>query len=132
MSLREAGIVRAISTIIAVWAAFFAGTVAATGDTLTSKQWQYLMDVPGGKWTWAAAFGVGAVSILVGAFRRQFQLATAGWACVGTASGCIAAFYFLAPLTNPELFTLGYYPWLFCAIFSFIFARLYWSPVEWF
>lgn len=123
-SARSAPIVRALGYVAGTWAALFALTVSIVGDTLTSKQWQYLMTVPFGKWAWAAAFGSASACLFYGLLRRNYCFVGAGWSTIGCSCIAIGSFYLLAPIANPELFTLGYYPWLLCAIFAFIGAKV--------
>jgi hypothetical protein len=129
--IRESRLGKAIVAGIAVWSLWFAFDVARIGARVTSKQWQYLMEVPAGRWFWAVAFGIGAAITLLGLVYERYIVSAIGLFFIGSSCSLIAAFYLLAPLIDEGLLTLGYNPWFFPAAFAYIFAALIGRPTLW-
>lgn len=114
-----------------VWM-LFAVLCALTGDWLTSRQWTYLMGVPGGEWFWAFLFAGGALAGLVGTVCHFYRLTAVGMFVDGSGCALIAAFYLCAPLIDPGMYTLGYVPWFAVAVVTFFAAVVNWTPRPWF
>lgn len=131
MILRESRILTAALWILSSWSLLFAVLLAWLGDKVTSRQWLYLLSVPGHKWFWAVLFGSAAVMVLWGLTRGGY-----GWRGAGlflAAVGCtiIAGFYLFSPLIDPGLLTLGYIPWFPGAGFLAWLAAINWRPTPW-
>ena len=132
MIVRDTHLGRAVFAIIAAWACWFAIDVIRIGDKVTSKQWQYLMEVPLGKWFWLIIFGLAGVTTLFGLATRAHRVTAAGLFFIGGACLLIAGFYLIAPLIDPGLLTLGYNAWAFPAGAAFLCAALSWTDATWF
>jgi hypothetical protein len=132
MTIRESGLATGIGWAVALWACLYTIDLAARADQVTSKQWQYLMSVPGGQWSWTALFGMGGLLLLVGMLTRLYRLRAVGCAILGTGALTIAAFYWCAPTIDPGLTTLGYHPWYAWGIVLMFCAAVNWRPVAWF
>jgi len=130
--VRESKMGRIVFALIAAWACWFAIDVVRIGDQVTSKQWQYLMEVPLGKWLWLILFGVSGVITLTGLAMHAYRIAAVGLSLIGVACLLIAGFYLVAPLIDPGLLTLGYNPWAFPAGAAFFCAALNWTGATWF
>jgi len=108
--------IRSASWFLAFMAAIFSAFIGWQGNYLTSKQWVYLMGVPGGKWTWAFTFGVCSLAALWGLLARRRHLwAGFGLFGVGFFCGFVASCYVLAPLQDSTLRTGGWWPWIIAA-----------------
>lgn len=132
MIVRKTKLAQIFCAVIAVWSCWFAIDVVRIGDQVTSKQWQYLMEVPLGKWLYLLMFGVAGVITLLGLATRAYRITAIGLFLTGAASLLITGFYLLAPLIDPGLLTLGYNAWAFPAIAAFAAAALNWTEVKWF
>jgi hypothetical protein len=110
----------------------FAVLLVLTGDQLTSRQWTYLMDVPGGQLFWGTLFAAGALAGLLGTVCHAYRITAAGMCATGFACLLIAAFYLFAPLIDPGMYTLGYVPWFIVALITFCAAVFSWAPIRWF
>jgi hypothetical protein len=129
--LRETQPVRALGVFAGVWAVLFSLNVMIMGDELTSKQWQYLMSFPGGKWFWGISFLCSAALILYGLHKRHYTLIGAGCFAAGFLCAAISLFYWLAPVLGPNLITLGSWPWAFCAGILWGGAAVNWGKRAW-
>lgn len=130
--IRDSTLGRALYTAIGAWAVAFALVCTFIGDIVTSKQWTYLMGVPGGKWFWSVLFGVAAFVVLAGVVWNSTLAIALGLFVIGSGCGLITAFYLLAPLIDPGLLTLGYMPWALCAAIAYPCAVTAWKPLTWF
>lgn len=109
---RERTPIRMMSLGVAVWSILFALLVLKYGDRVTSKQWQYLMDFPGGRYAYFGLFGIAGLLGIVGWLKHQYSLKATGLAMTGVGCFGIAVFYLLAPAFIEELFTLGWLIWV--------------------
>jgi hypothetical protein len=130
--IRDSKIGRALAAFTAVTWLVFAVLCAWLGNAVTSKQWVYLMSIPGGKWFWAGTFGIGSAVALYGIIKRCYRLTAIGLFVVGTCCFLIFAFYLLAPLIDPGLMTLGYVVWFFGTVPVYALAAVNVTPVSWF
>jgi hypothetical protein len=127
--LRDSWFVTLLSWALAIWAILFSLDCVRIGDKLTSAQWVYLMSVPGGKWFWAASFGVSGLMFALGLRKEWHRLAGLGSFLVGALCVGIAMFYLLEPIFDTTIITLGYWPWAVPAGLAFIFAASHWKRV---
>ena len=132
MKLRESRLIRAACWTVTGWAALFGVTFVVMGDTVTSGQWRYLMGVPGGTWFWLAVFTGSAAVAAVGLARHHHAAVGAGLFVIGSGCLLITVFYLLAPLIDPGLFTLGWFPWALCAATAYMCSVANWRAVSWF
>lgn len=132
MIIRESGIACGIGWTLTAWAWWLTADLAWRGDNVTSRQWQYLMSVPGHQWTWVVLFGAGAFILSLGMVAADYTSRAIGLVILSLGAGAIAAFYLTAPLIDPGLTTLGYHPWLLCAAGMLPCAVVNWRPVAWF
>lgn len=131
--LREGKITYAIHWLCVAWILNFTFDVLARADDVTSRQWQYLMSVPGHKFFWASLFGISAILIIFGLLSEEYKYTLR---CIGLligGSGClmVVAFYILAPLIDPGLTTLGFHPWMVPGVIFIAGAFINWKPVKW-
>lgn len=90
----------------------FSGFIGWQGNALTSKQWIYLMTVPGGKWSWTIAFGVPAILGMYCQLRSHGVNVSAALSAIGVFSAFVSVCYILAPLQDTSLKTGGWWPWI--------------------
>lgn len=114
--LRELGPVQALVAWLSMWAVLFAGWLVMLADTTTSRQWIWLMSVPGGEWTWAALFTSGAVLSAIGLWLRRYRLVAAGQFLIGTNCLAVAVLYVISPKFLENMVTLNYMPWIAIAV----------------
>lgn len=107
------------NTFLTVMAVAFAAFIGWQGDQLTSRQWEYLMTVPGGKWSWAVTFGALGIFCAWGMMRRKDMHIAVGLFGVGMLCGFVASCYILAPIEDSSLRTGGWWPWIVSAAFYF-------------
>lgn len=131
MIARESGIIAGIGWAFAAWAWAFTCALAYWADDVTSKQWQFLMTIPGHQWTWVGLFGTGATVLAVGMATARYRLRAAGLLVIGLSCLGIATFYAWAPILN-GLVTLGSFPWLIPTGITAALAVLNWFPIRWF
>lgn len=86
MVIRDSVLGRSLFWFTASTWLLFAVLCARFGDRVTSKQWTYLMSVPGHKWLWAIAFGLGSVTVMAGLLKRWHILTATGLFVVATFS----------------------------------------------
>lgn len=132
MIIRESKLAQIIFAAFAVWSCWFAIDVVRIGDQVTSRQWQYLMEVPLGKWLYLIMFGCAGVITLLGLATHAYRITAIGLFFTGAASLLITGFYLLSPLIDPGLLTLGYNAWAVPAGAAFVCAALNWTEVKWF
>ena len=124
-------ILAGIGTVIAIWAAGFTVDLIARADAVTSAQWRYLMSVPGGKWTWSALFLTASLTLTYSLATHHTTIRALGYALLALGCGAIAGFYIVAPLIDPGLTTLGYWPWLLAAAAMMFLAVAHAKPRPW-
>lgn len=129
--LRESQPARAIGHFAGVWALLFSVSVMLMGDKLTSKQWQYLMSFPGGKWFWGICFLTAGCLTLYGLSTESYKMVGVGCFISGSLCTAIALFYALAPIVGPNLLTLGSWPWAFAAVILWGGTAVNWSGRSW-
>lgn len=105
----------AANWFLTIMALVFAVFMAWQGDKLTSKQWEYLMTVPGGKWSWAVVYGTLGAFCMWGLIRRNAGHVASGLFGIGLFCGFVAVCYILAPLQDSSLRTGGWWPWIVSA-----------------
>lgn len=108
---RDDGFVRFLSYGMVIYSWAFSVLIVAMAPYLTSRQWTYLLSIPGGEWTWLALFGSAAVAALYGLRRRRKWPIVAGLFLMASWCTCIVAFYIAASFYDPALINLGYVPW---------------------
>lgn len=109
--MTESSVVRSLSWGCVYWSLGTALLLGILGDVLTSKQWVYLLSIPGGKWTWALMFGTAGLLACVGLWTHRRVLVTTGLFLSGTWCLCVVLFYLVAPFYDTTLFNLGFCPW---------------------
>ncbi len=109
---RDSSPVRLAGYCVALWGLLVSTMWMAFGDVVTSRQWTYLMSVPGGKWSWALTFGAFALLLLYAQYRVKHTLIVVGALGVGAPCLLVMFLYLTAPLYVEDLFTLGWLPWL--------------------
>lgn len=132
MIIRESHMGRGLFGFLSGAWMLFAVLCAWLGDDVTSRQWVYLMGVPGGNWFWSIVFCGGALAGLLGVTTHLYRLTAAGLFVDGLACLLIASFYVFAPLIDPGMITLGYVVWFITAVLSFFAAVVSWAPIRWF
>lgn len=130
--LRESTLARGVFWATSVWALMFGVACGWFGDKVTSRQWQYLMTIPGGKWLWFSVFAGAAAVAILGLVTRRHAATAIGLCLSGGGSLLIAGFYTLAPIFDRGLLTLGAFPWALCAGVSFVCAAMEGRPVRWY
>jgi hypothetical protein len=120
-----------VSVGLTLWALLFTVSVAWIGEQVTSKQWQYLMSIPGHKWTWAVIFGIAGLIATIGLTTTAYRFIATGLIIEGFACLSICVFYIFAPLIGDSLITLGWLPWLLCSGIAFYFGAINQSAREW-
>jgi hypothetical protein len=121
------------SWTLAGWLAWFTADLIFRAANVTSRQWLYLMSIPGHQWTWAGVFGTAAALTTAGLVTRRRRITAAGCAVMTFGCGLIAVFYLVAPwVADPSLVTLGYAPWMMCAFIAALATVIYWKPSGWF
>jgi hypothetical protein len=128
MTIRESGICGGACWALTGWLWWFTVDLVWRADNVTSRQWQYLMSVPGHQWTWAALYAAAALILTVGMITTRYRLRSAGLAIGGFGALLIAAFYALAPDIGAGLTTLGYHPWLLGGGAMLLAAVVNWRP----
>lgn len=118
--------------VLTVWGLGFTCDLAARADNVTSRQWHYLMSVPGNQWSWAAIFGAGTALLIAGMLTNVYRLRAIGCGAMAFGSGLTVAFYMAAPMIDPGLTTLGYWPWIFTMLGMIVGAVVNWNPTTWF
>lgn len=113
------------------WSFMFALFVAVFGNHVTSKQWQYLMSIPGDKWSWFAMYGTAALLGMYGWYKGNYGCMAAGLIISGFCCLGICVFYLIAPVFVDDLFTLGWLIWLLGAGVFFYFGAINQSAREW-
>lgn len=132
MIIRESGIAAGVGWVLTTWAGWFTTDLVWRADQITSRQWLYLMSVPGHQWSWAGLFGSGVMLLVLGLVGTRYRLRAAGFALIAVGTGLIAGFYLAAPFIDPGLTTLGYHPWLLSMVVMLFCAVVNWRPVSWF
>ena len=128
---RESTAVRWVSGALAFWSIFFALDTMRIGALVTSKQWQYLMSVPGGRFSWAALYLSGGIIIVYGLVRKRYRVMSGGLFLMAVGMISTALFYFFAPYLNADFLTLGYWIWLLGAGICTFVAAVNWSEETW-
>lgn len=132
MIIRETSVAASVGWFLCGWSFTFCAALAYWADNITSRQWLYLMGVPGHQWTWVTIYGVAAWVLLVGMVFRRYRIRAAGLLIMGTGCTLIFFFYLFAPLIDPGLVTLGSFPWAIAAGLMYVGAAINWSPSLWF
>lgn len=132
MILRDSALVRGVEWAVAVWAAMFAATAVAVGDSINSRQWQYLLSIPGHEWFWGGLFGGAAVLLTFGLWRGNYKANAVALFMIGLGCTMIAAFYTVAPILDHGLITLGMFPWMLAAGVTLLAGVINAKPGEWF
>ncbi len=116
---------------LACWSALFAFDLIRMGARLTSKQWLYILSVPGGKWTWATVFGVAALVVALGFWVRSYRLKALG--LVTMSAGCFAFVVLYLSIANAAdpVATLGYWPWAVAGCCMSFVAAVNWVDKLW-
>lgn len=130
--VRESGLVAGICWVLDTWSFGFTLDLIARADDVTSAQWRYLMSVPGGNLAWAGVFLSGALALVYGLAVVNYRLRAIGCGLIGFGCSAIAAFYVFAPLIDPGLTTLGYWPWLLGGLILILAALVNAKPLTWF
>jgi hypothetical protein len=122
---------RFLGWILVTFAIGFSLSTVWLGDLLTSKQWVYLMQVPGHKWTWGIWFLAAGLMLAYGLRRKRHGYAATGSFSMGVASLTIGAFYVLGPLFESSLLTLGYWTWFLNAALMFYLFAIFVTESTW-
>lgn len=131
MSFRQHSL-NSANLLVTFWGMGFTIDLVARADKVTSRQWQYLMSVPGQQWAWVSVFGTATALLIAGQLARAHRLCAAGCAIAGFGAGMIGVFYMAAPVIDPGLTTLGYWPWLLTMFVMLVAAVINWKPAKWF
>lgn len=128
---REAPPVRWFCGTIGLLCTMFALDIMRIGDVVTSRQWQYLMSVPGHKYAWTIIFFTAGVCTLLGEARAKYRLAAFGLLLMGASALGIATFYYLGPFLNADFLTLGYWTWVINSVVMLAMFAVNWTDKEW-
>lgn len=128
---RNIRLLNGIGWALTLWGLGFTCDLAARADNVTSRQWQYLMSVPGNQWTWVAIFGSGAALLIAGMLTHVYRLRALGCAAMAFGSLLIGGFYVVAPAIDVGLTTLGYWPWFLTTLVMIVGACANWRPTTW-
>lgn len=132
-TVRESELCQSVCWALGLWGLLFGVALGYWGDNVTSKQWLYLLSVPGHQWTWEGVFGTSGLLIVIGLLKQgRYLMRSLG--CLGVASGCLAitALYAAAPLIDPGLLTFGSFAWILGAGAGYLLAVINWRPITWF
>ncbi len=132
--IRESKLFHLLTGVLAIWSWMFATDMAGRADQITSRQWQYLMSVPGHQWSWTAVFFMAAVITTIGllAEHHKYVIRAFGLGLMSLGALGIGVFYIVAPLIDRGLTTLGYHPWFITGSLMLFAAVANWKPLRWY